>query len=115
MPKAKTDETFDFGFVAPPARKGRTGTRIDDATADKLMGLLEDARADADHDGWIGTPTGYDTSGKAQSAARRFRRALVDHKFINDVKEVQTRVWQDGDNHFYALRLRAETPEPASA
>lgn len=104
MAAKKENSSPAFGTVEPPRRRRKGGFTISDETVDALNAALVEASANGD--GFIGDNVAYATMGKAQAASQRYRRSLVDAKHIEDVKQVASRVWQDGDDYRFALRLR---------
>jgi hypothetical protein len=74
-----------------------------------MVALQEASTTD---DPWIGDGIAYQTTGKAQSGARRLRQALVTYEYVESVKDIKTRVWSDNSDKgpFYiALRLADES------
>lgn len=105
MPAAKKSAPT-FGTVAPPKRQRKGGFEISDEVVSGLISALENANGD-----WIGDGESYATMGKAQAASQRFRKALVENGTIGEVKDVASRVWQDGDVYHFALRMRNDSDE----
>src|SRR5690348_16255707 len=101
---AKSVPAPTFGAIKPPPRKRRSGAEVSPELLSALATALETANGD-----WTGDGLEYPTLGKAQSASQRYRRLLVQDNAIADIKDVASRVWQDGDVYRMALRLRDES------
>lgn len=109
--KAKEAPAPSFGAVTPPRRRRRGGFEI----APEVVEAIKNELQTAPGEGWVSDNVTYETMGKAQAASHRYRTALVDDGYIDEVKQIASRVWQgDGDNEYmFAMRLREEG-EPES-
>lgn len=110
----------DVKAVTPPKIiRGKRGTQVPKEVLEAFKTTMATVDEN-EHPSWVSDNIGYDTRAKANAAAMKIRKALVDPAVdskYKDVKEIQSRVWSAGeidDNNqetapfYFALAERLE-------